>query len=354
MEPWIGKEEKAEILKVLSSGWITEAKKTHEFEQMIADFVGSKYACVMFNGTVTLFASLKALGIGKGDEVIVPDYTMVASPNSVVLTGATPVLVDIDRQTLCLDLDEVEKKISKKTKAIMPVAINGRSPDMKRLMKLAKKHNLFVIEDSAQALGSYYKGKHLGTIGDIGSFSFSTPKVITTGQGGAIVTNNKKLYELCVMLKDFGRIDRNTQDHDYVGCNFKFSDILAALGIAQMKKLPWRLERKKEMYQLYKNELQGVKQVSFIDTDLDNVSPWFIDIFVDKPLLLQRFLKSKKIGTREFYPAIHMTKPYRSTTDYPNSTWVSQHGLFLPSSTFLTDKDIKRVCRAIKDFYEKN
>lgn len=354
MEPWIDKEEKIAIDKVLESGWITEASKTREFEGRIASFVKSKYASVLSNGTVTLFAGLKALGVGIGDEVIVPDFTMVASPNSVAMTGATPVLVDITKEDLCLDIDQVEEKITKKTKAIMPVAINGRSPDMDRLMGLARKRDLFVLEDSAQALGSYYKDRHLGTIGNIGSFSFSTPKIITTGQGGALVTNSRELNDKIVRIKDFGRIDRNTQDHDEIGYNFKFTDIQAAMGIAQMDKLTWRLKRKKEMYRLYRDLLKSVSKVRFIKTDLTQTSPWFIDVIVDSPLKLQKFLKSKNIGTRVFYPAIHTTKPYAMFGKFPNSLWASTHGLWLPSSTFLSDSDIILVCNSIKEYYESN
>lgn len=354
MEPWIDREEEKEVIKVMRSGWITEADETKRFEKMITDFTGSKYCSVVTNGTVSLYLALKALGIGEGDEVIVPDMTMVASPNAVIMANAKPIFVDIEKDTLCLSLDEVEKNISKKTKAIMVVALNGRAPDMNRVLKIAKDNNLFVIEDAAQALGSYFRGKHLGTFGDIGSFSFSTPKVITTAQGGALVTDRKDLYDKIIRLKDFGRIDRSSQNHDVIGFNFKFTDILAAIGVAQMKKLPTRLNRKKEMYNIYRQELKNLKQIQFIATDLSQTSPWFMDIFVSDPKALQSFLKNKNIGTRLFYPAIHTTKPYRTKNIYENSLWVSKHGLWLPSSAFLTNSDIMHVCEEIKNFYEKN
>lgn len=354
IEPWIGKEEREAVDMVLKSGWITEAGKSKEFESIIASFVKSKYANVFSNGTVTLFAGLKALGVGSEDEVIVPDFTMVASPNAVILAGAKPVFVDIKRENLCLDLIQVEDKITKKTKVIMPVAINGRAPDMDGLMNIAKRYKLFILEDVAQALGCYYKDKHLGTFGEMGSFSFSTPKVITTGQGGALVTNSKELNDKITKIKDFGRIDRNSQNHDEIGYNFKFTDIQAALGIAQMNKLKWRLKRKKEMYKLYKDLLKSVSEVQFIETDLMQTSPWFIDIMVRDPIALSNYLKTKNIGTRIFYPAIHTTKPYIGKEKFPNSLWASMHGLWLPSSTFLSDSDIVLICNHIKEFYEKN
>lgn len=352
MEPWIGKEEEKEVIRVLKSGWITEAKETEKFEKIIAKFVGSNYSSVLSNGTMTIFTAIKALGLGTGDEIIVPDFTMVASCNAIILAGAKPVFVDIEKEALCLDLNEVERKITTKTKAIMSVAINGRSPDMNKLLAIAREYKLFIIEDAAQALGSYYKNKHLGTFGDIGSFSFSTPKIITTAQGGALVTNDKKLYENIIRIKDFGRIDRNSQDHDEIGYNFKFTDLQAAIGIAQMKKLPWRIERKKKMYKLYYEQLENVEEIEFIQTDLNQTSPWFIDIIVPNPAKLQKYLKIKNIGTRLFYPAIHTTKPYRRLKKFPNSLWASTHGLWLPSSTFLLNSDIIRISKEIKKYYE--
>lgn len=354
MEPWIGKEEEREVLKVLRSGWITEAGETKLLEQKIADFLGIKYVSLVSNGTVSLIVALMAMGVGPGDEVIVPDFTMIATPNAVVLARAKPVFVDIERETLCLDCDAVERAITKKTKAIIPVALNGRAPDMDRVLAIAKKCNLRILEDAAQAFGSKWKGKYLGTFGDIGSFSFSTPKIITTGQGGALVTNNKQYYEKIIRLKDFGRINRSSQDHDAIGFNFKFTDLQAAIGVAQMGKLAWRIERKKEMFRLYGDTLAHVPDITFLYTNPDEVAPWFIDIIVPNPRELAAYLKEQGIGTREFYPAIHTTKPYKGTGEFPNSAWVASHGLWLPSSSRLTDSDILRVCSAIKAFYGRH
>ncbi len=351
MEPWIGKEEEREVLEVLRSGWITEAAETRLFEQKIADFLGVTYVSVVTNGTVSLTVALLAIGIRNGDEVIVPDFTMVATPNAVILAGAIPVFVDIERETLCMDLDHVERAITKKTKAIIPVALNGRAPDMEKLLGLAKAHNLVVLEDAAQAYGSKWHGKHLGTFGDIGSFSFSTPKIITTGQGGALVTDNKRFYERIIRLKDFGRLVRSSQDHDEIGYNFKFTDLQAAIGVAQMDKLAWRIGRKKEIYRLYQKALTGVPEVTFLPTNLDDVSPWFIDIIVPDSKKLSAYLKEKGIGSRDFYPAVHTTKPYKGFGTFPNSRWAAEHGLWLPSSSSLTDSAILRICKEIKTYY---
>src|SRR3989344_5307270 len=289
MEPWYGKEEKEAILEYLDSeGWLMEFKKTEEFEKEICGFTGAKYCSVLPNGTVTLFLALMALGIKKGDEVIVPDFTMIATPNSVVMVGATPVLVDIDEDSLCLNPDLVAKAITPKTKAVFHVSVNGRSGRLAELKKLCREKKIPLIEDAAQSLGSFFNGKHLGRHGLMGSFSFSVPKIITTGQGGALITDSKKIYEKIEKLKDFGRVKAGVDWHDEIGWNFKFTDLQAVFGIEQMKKLPQRTKLKKDIFSLYKKYLAGVNEVKLIETDLNNVSPWFIDILVPDPLTLQR------------------------------------------------------------------
>lgn len=355
VEPWIGQEEKEAVAKYMESGgWLTEFDKTREFERLIADFVGSKYASVVNNGTVSLAIALMALGIRGDDEVIVPDYTQIASANSVILAGAKPVLVDIDASTFCLDLGLAEKAITPKTKAIMFVSLNGRCPDMAKVMTLASKHGLHLIEDAAASLGSTYQGKCLGTFGAIGSFSFSSPsKIITTGQGGALVTNDDNLYKEISSIKDFGRYKSGVDSYRVMGFNFKYTDLQAVVGIEQMKKLKWRVARKKEMFAVYQKELEDVPQVKFIETNLEDTSPWFIDVLVPDSLALKDFLQKRGVGTRPFFPPIHSQPPYGLIGKYPNSEYVSAHGLWLPSSSFLTNEDIKRVCREIKTFYQK-
>ncbi|MBU2544896.1 DegT/DnrJ/EryC1/StrS family aminotransferase [Patescibacteria group bacterium] len=356
MEPWLGEEEQLAMNEYLKSGgWLTEFKKTKEFEKTIADYVGCKYVSIVPNGTVALALSLMAKGIGRGDEVIVPDYTMIASANAVILAGAKPILVDIDSKNLCLDYELTKEAINNKTKAIMLVTINGRYPEIKKFVNLSKNNNLFLLEDTAQSLGSRYNGKHLGTFGDAGILSFSVPKIITTGQGGAIITDNEDLYKKILKIKDFGRQQSGVDRHETVGYNFKFTDLQAVIGIEQMKKLEWRVNRKKEMHQLYKKLLSNVNGIEFIDTNIENTSPWFIDILVNenKRSSLIDFLKEKEIGTRPFYPAIHTQEPYSYIAkSFKISEEISKRGLWLPSSSFLKDEDIIKICDNIKDFYE--
>lgn len=356
MEPWIGKEEKRAMMEYLDSGgWLTEFKKTREFEQMIAGYVGSRYASAVNNGTISLIIALMALDIKRDDEVIVPDYTMIASANAVVIAGAKPVLVDIDPLDLCLDLELTEAAITPRTRAIMLVSINGRCPNIGKFVALADKYNLDLVEDAAQSMGSRFSSKHLGTFGKIGSFSFSHPKIITTGQGGALVTDDEDLFSRIVRIKDFGRPQGGVDYYEIMGLNSKFTDLQAVIGIEQMKKLDWRVKRKKEIYRLYHNLLQDIRRVEFIDTNLEDCAPWFIDILVDGARDdLAKFLGDRGIGTRPFYPAIHTQPPYSYVRgDFRNSEFISQGGLWLPSSSFLADEDIERVCNEIRRFYSR-
>jgi len=352
MAPWIGEEEKQALIAYLDGGgWLTEFRKTQEFEEMIATYTGSRYAVAVANGTVSLTAALLSLGIGHDNEVIVPDFTMLASATAIILAGARPVFVDVNPSDWCMDLDQVEKLITPNTRALMVVSINGRSPDMQRALEICQTHDLALVEDAAQALGSRHKGKHLGTWGAIGSFSFSAPKVITTGQGGALVTDDAALMEKIRKIKDFGRRKAGEDYYETVGFNFKFTDIQAVVGIEQMKKLAWRVERKKEILRLYMKNLATVPEVHFPQTDLADVSPWFIDIMVPDPSALTERLKEKGVGTRAVYPALHSQPAFNMAGHFPGAEYVAKHGLWLPSSSFLRDEDVDFICHSIKTFY---
>jgi len=357
IEPWIGTEEKRAVLEYLNSGgWLTEYKQTRRFERMLAEYVGCKYVSVVSSGTAALTVALMGLDIKGGGEVIVPDFTMIASANSVVLAGLKPVLVDIDRRNLCLDLNLVKKTVTPKTRAVMLVSLNGRSPDMDEFVDFCKDNNLFLIEDAAQSLGSKCKGKQLGTFGDVGCLSFSFPKIITTGQGGAILTNNKEVYDRVVMIKDFGRPVSGVDYHEIMGFNFKFTDLQAVIGIEQLKKIDYRVKRKKEMFKVYREFLEDVEEIEFIDTDLKDVTPWYMDIIVkDKRDGLAAYLKDRGIMTRPFYPAIHTQPPYSHVKgEFPNSEWAARNGLWLPSTPFLTDEDIQYICSHIREYFKKS
>lgn len=356
MEPWFGDEETEAVTSYMNKGgWITEFKKTQEFENEIANYTNSKHCIVVNNGTISLTLAALSLGLKHGDEVIVPNYTMVATPNSVKMFGAKPVFVDVEKETLCLDIDKVKKAINSNTKAIILVSANGRYPSsgITEFEKLCNQNNIFLIEDAAQSLGSYYPDKrHIGTAGIVGSFSFSAPKIISTGQGGALVTNDDNVAYKLRRLKDFGRSGGGNDIHDTLGYNFKFTDVQACIGIEQMKKLDWRVERKKEIYKLYKKFLKNNNNLTFFEQDLEKTTPWFIDVAVNKRVELQEFLKNNNVGSRIMYPPLNAQKAYSVIGSFPVSEYIGEKGLWLPSASQLNNDEIKSICDLINSFYK--
>ncbi len=354
MEPSFDENERKALDRYMyEGGWGTEFRKTREFEEMIKVYTGAKHCWIMANGTVSLSAALLAVGVHPGDEVICPDYTMVATPNAAELIGAKAVFVDIDRKTLCMNLDTIKSAIGEKTKAVLYVSINGRcAANIEAISSFCHKEGIHLIEDAAQSLGSFCHGKHLGRFGEIGSFSFSAPKIITTGQGGALITDDDNLSERIKRIRDFGR-DAGGSDHYLVkGWNFKFSDFQAVIGIEQMKKLPQRVQRKKEMGRLYDELLSDIQGVELIKTNYEDTSPWFFDILCDRRDELKSYLKERGVGSREFYPPLHSEPAYGyNHLDFPVAKDVSKKGLWLPSGIRVTDEQIKYICGCIKAFY---
>jgi len=357
MEPWFGSEEKEALNQYMDEGgWLTEFKRTAEFEQRIATFTGAKHAIVVNNGTISLTLMALAAGIKAGDEVIVPNYTMIATPNSIKMFGAVPVFADVEHETLCMDIECAQKAITSKTKAIFFVPSNGRYPKagIGAFQKLCIDHGLMLLEDSAQSLGSRYpNGQHQGTFGLAGSFSFSAPKVISTGQGGAVVTNSDEMAFKLRRLKDFGRSGGGNDIHESIGYNFKFTELQAVIGNEQMKKLPWRIERKKEILLNYKKALSGVGEIRFFYQDLSCTTPWFIDVLAENRDELAKHLKEHGVGSRTMYPPINKQKAYNIPGDHPVSNLVGRQGLWLPSSSQITNDEISRICQTIIEFYKK-
>ena len=355
MRPWFGQEEKDALASYMEEdGFLTEFKKTEIFENSIAKFVGAKHCIVVNNGTISLTLAAMACGIKSGDEVIIPNYTMIASPNSIKLFGAKPVFVDVEKETLCLDLQKAKDAITNRTKAIMLVSTNGRFPKtgIKELEEICTENGLILIEDAAQSLGSFYPdGTHIGLKGDVGSFSFSMPKIISTGQGGAIVTNNDEIASNIRKLKDFGRSGGGNDIHDSIGFNFKFTELQAVIGIEQMKKLTWRIERKKDIYQRYQENLKNLDEIRFFEHNFKYTTPWFIDCIVENREKLQEYLKQHEIGTRVMYPPINSQLAYQISGEYPVSEMIGKKGLWLPSMAQISDTEIDKICSQISNFY---
>lgn len=356
VEPYITENEKRAVADYLDSGgWITEFRQTQKFEEMIAEFVGTRYATVVTSGTAALYLSLLAAGIGPGDKVLVPNYTMIATPNVVVWAGAEPVLVDVEPDTLCMDIDKAP--VDAATKALMYVPINGRSGNMQKVVDFCSRNNLLLIEDACQALGSTYKGKYLGTFGDLSTYSFTPHKIITTGQGGVVVTNDEKLHNKIKKLKDFHRTSPGKDQHDGIGFNFKFTDLQAVLGLEQMKAINSRIALKKEIFSRYGSKLAAVEEVTFLSIDLQDMTPWFVDPIVPSMQIrdkLMDYLKKQGIGSRPYYPPVNHQEMYSSKQpkgSLPVSEGIVGRGLWLPSSMSLKNEEIDYVCDTVQSFF---
>jgi len=355
-KPQMGFRETQYTKRVLSENYPNEGNYTVEFEKKICKLLKVRYAVSVTSGTVAIFLALKSLGIDRGDEVIVPDLTFAATANAVNLTGAKNVFVDINPENLTLETKILEKKISAKTKAIVPVHISGRASNMREILKIARKKKLFVVEDAAQAFLSRYKNKYLGTFGIMGCFSFSPPKLITTGQGGAVVTNDPKMNRRLRRLKDQGREGMTTggdDTHHEIGYNFKFTNIQSAVGLAQMFQINKRIRRLKRNYFLYKNLLKKIKQVKVFHFNiLEGEIPLWTDITCLRRNKLKEFLRRKGVDCRKFYRPLHTQKPFRSIKgNYEIAESLSKKLLWLPSAFTLSDKDVIKVCNLIKKFY---
>jgi len=346
---------------VIESTWVIEHTRTKEFEKKLADYIGSKYAVATVNGTIAISLALMALDIGVGDEVITTDFSFIGTTNAIWLTGACPIFADIKTSNFGIDPKEIEKKITPETKAILPVHMNGRPCDIDEILDVADDHDLAVVEDAAQTLSSRLRGKHLGTFGDVGCFSFSTTKIITTGQGGLLVTDNEDTYEKIQRLKDHGRFDRaqmkTPRDHyPTIGYNFKFTDLQAAVGLAQLKKLDQRVKTIRRMYVYYRSWLGDY--VDFIETSSET-TPWCIDIMLKNAgdnVKLREHLRQHNIGSRLFDKPLHSQPCYHNpaeAADFPNTKYITDRGLWLPSSTFLSSYDIDRVIDEVIMFFRR-
>jgi perosamine synthetase len=343
---------------MLSGGYLTEFKVTREFSEEIKNFVSSKYCFLTNNGTVSLMLSMWALGIRPGDEVLVPNFTMAATAQSVHLCSGTPKFVDVEATTLCIDQDSLFEAVSPKTVGVILVTPNGRYPsyDVDKLRQRLEAKGIWLLEDAAQSLGSFYEdGKHIGTKGIIGSFSLSPAKIISTGQGGVMITDSEKMAAKILKLKDFGRDGSGLDQHDQIGGNFKFTDLQAAVGLAQMTKLTTRVELKKRIYKQYSEELAQLPEVDLIHHNLSLTAPWFVDGLFKQRDQLSEFLRMNNIGTRAMYPPLSLQKAfkYAPAGSFPISEAIGKKGLWLPSSVNLTQDNISKICSLIIKFFRK-
>ena len=347
MNPVYELEERNSVKEYIDSGgWIMEHTKTRELEQMICDYTGAKYAHMVPSATMGLLLCSMLSNIKPGEVFDCPAYTQAATANGSILMGATPNFIDVDPNTYTLNFSKVQNRV------VYVASINGRTPaDYHHQIKQLQDSGHFVIEDAAQALGSWHRDQHIGTMGHVGVFSFGAPKIITTGQGGCIITNDVGISEHIHAIKNFGRTVGVGEVYNVMGMNFKFTDLQASFGIEQMRKLPEIVERKKEIYDLYWRELSDI--VDFVPTNLLEVTPTYPEILVENRDELAEYLRSMHIGCRAVYDSL-TAQPFHSKwkTATPTTDYIGARGLQLPAQADLLDYDIMEICQVIRDFYK--
>lgn len=347
------------IKDCLDTNWVSSAGSyVDKFENDFADFIEAKNAIVTMNGTASLELALRTLGIGIGDEVIVSSLTFISPVNAIRYVGAEPVFVDVCRDTWVMDANKIEELITPKTRAIIPVHIYGHPVDMDKVMEIAKKHNLFVIEDSTESLGSTYKGRATGTIGHIGCFSFNGNKLITTGAGGMLVTNDEYLGKRAKYLSTQTKtiLENGAFYHEEVGYNFRMPNLLAAMGCAQLENIGEYIENKRINALLYNELLKEVKGITLPVEfeDCKNVY-WLYSVLVEESYHLTRDeliqeLKENGIDSRPFFTPVHSMTPYKNCRcgDMSITTEIANRGINLPSSVGIKKDDIRLICQLLK------
>ena len=359
-KPSITELEKKYVNDCLDSEWISsKGKYVDLFEKSFATKTNIKYATSVCNGTVGLHLSLLSLGIGCEDEVIVPTFTYVASVNSIVYCGATPVFVDSLEDTWQIDPEDILKKITSKTKAIMIVHLYGQSCDMDKICQIAKDNNLFLIEDCAEAFGTYYNGKHVGSFGDISTYSFFGNKTVTAGEGGMVVTNNESLYRRAVHLKGQGLAYHRQYWHDVVGYNYRMTNICAAIGLAQLENIEQVLKEKERVADTYRSLLANTPVV-FHNQVGNNVyhSYWMCSILTSNAKerdALRTHLENQGIETRPLFYPVHTMPMYSAQYQrHPTAEDIGWRGLNLPSYPGLKQEEIEFICKEINIFLQLN
>ena len=360
------------ITECIETGWVSSVGAyVDRFEKMSAEFAGTQYAVATSSGTAALHICLVMMGVNKNDYVIAPNITFVATINAIKYTGASPVLIDTDERNWQMDLDLLEefltnetvqkedacyhKKTGKRIPVIMPVHVHGNICDIDRLLALAQNHHITVIEDSTEALGSYYKGRHAGSFGLLGTFSYNGNKIITTGGGGMIVTNDETLAKKAKHLTTQAKSDPFEYIHDAIGYNYRLVNISAAMGVAQMEQLPGFLKRKKEIIEFYKTSLNGIGDIEFQEVS-NNVSPnwWLPTIKTKYQRKILMVLNENKMQSRPFWVPMNQLNMFANDIYFNHddrSDFLYKHCLSIPCSTNITDEQLQAVSDKIKEVF---
>ena len=354
-QPCLSGNELKYVTECIATNWISsQGKYVERFENQFAEYIGAKYAVTTSNGTSALHLALETLHVKNNDEVIVPTLTFVATANAVSYTGAKPVFVDSEMDTWNLSPDDIKKKITNKTKAIIPVHLYGQPAKMDEIMEISRENNLFVIEDAAEAHGAEYKGKKVGTIGDIGIFSFFGNKIITTGEGGMIVTDNYDFYERARMLRDHGMSREKRYWHSEIGFNYRMTNIQAAVGCAQLEKVDMIIASKFQLHNWYAKRLSSSDKLILPPCNKWSKHVcWLFSVLMDKnstgitrnEVLIR--LEESGIGGRPFFFPVHTLPPYSTGQSLERAEYLSQRGLSLPSYVGITENNVNYICDTI-------
>lgn len=363
-QPFLNGQEAVYVREALQSGWISSSGKyVTAFEEQFAKYCGAKQGIAVCNGTAALHLALVVLGVGSGDEVIIPDFTMIATAAAVLYTGARPVFVDADSLTWNIDVSQIGKKITRRTKAILPVSIFGNPCDMDAIHALAQKHKLRVVEDAAESHGAEYHGKKTGALCEITAFSFFANKNLTTGEGGMVVTDDAKLAERCRYFKNlcFPLAAARTYLHEDVGFNYRLSNLHAAIGLAQVEKADEYRDLRIHNNALYRTYLKDVPGIAFPKDTAESLCVHWMNAILISPKefgcsrdSLMEFLGRQGIETRTLFTGMHrqpclLKAGCEGAGDYPVADNLTQNGLYLPSASNLPQEDIRYVCDKIKE-----
>lgn len=359
--PSISQKEIKYVTDAVKNGWNKNwAGYIHKFEEKFAEYIGVKYAVATCGGTGALWLSLAALDIGPGDEVILPEITYWSCADVIVLLGAKPVFVDILKDTWCIDPESIKKSITKKTKAIMPVHIYGNPAEMNQIMDIARENGLAVVEDACPAVGSVYHGKRPGSFGDFGAFSFQGAKIMVTGYGGMLVTNNKKHYEKVMWLNTHGEDPTRKFQQTRVGYSFEMSNVQAALGLGQLERVEGFVKKKRQIFDWYYKRLNDITGISMnFEHPNAKSNRWMSSIVLDKNFGKSRTeimteLKKRLIDTRMFFYPISSFPLYKSMEkENPVAYHIALNGINLPSGILLTEKEVDYVARMVREVLTK-
>lgn len=367
--PWITGREISLVTDAVTNAWYDNAGSYNtRFEEAFADYIGRRYAVTLPSCTSAIHLSLLALGVGPGDEVIVPDLTWIATAAPISYVGATPIFADIDPETWCISPESFKEYITPGTKAIIPVDLYGGMPDMDSLKEIALRHKIAIIEDAAEAIGSKYKGRRAGSFGDTGVFSFHGSKTLTTGEGGMLVTDREDLYRRVLFLRDHGRAPGSKLFYNsQVAYKYKMSSLQAALGLAQLERVDELVEKKRLIFSWYRRELEDIKDITLNPESPGTVnSCWMVTIVVDEELGLTKErlmaeLEKKDIDSRPFFYPLSSLPAYdevssviRSRRDNKDAYRLSPYGINLPSALNLTESQVEYVAEALRSILSRS